>query len=276
MKKTKLKTALIVFGMALMSQANADATLDRIQATKKVRIGVILNSPPLGYTDVNTHKPAGFEIVLANDIAKRLGAEAEIVQVNPANRVQFLQQGKVDALLANMQVTPEREKALDHAKTPYKYAYGSAMIKKGSGVTRWEDLRGKEVCLSQGSNYAKPLVEGYGIKTKGLAGSAESLLALKGGNCSASVHDGASLRYLLSTNPDWADYEVPIQQPLELSPGVIWVKKGQQDTATALDEIVNEWHRSGWLVNVAKENNWPYLTPELEKLHQEILNQPAA
>ncbi len=248
--------------------AHADVTLDKIKETGTIKIGIILNSPPLGYTDAVTHQPAGFEFELAQDIAKRLNVKAEVVPVNPANRVQFVQQGKVDALLANMQLTPERIKALDFAATSYKEAYGTALVKKGSGITKWEDLKGKPVCLSQGSNYAKPLTEQYGAQTKGLAGVAESLLALKGGNCVASVHDGASLKYLLAENPDWQNYEAPIQDELLPSPSVIWVKKGEKDTANALDGIIKEWHRSGWLVNVVNQHKWSYLAPSLIALQK--------
>ena len=273
MKLNKHTVALLSL-LSAVNVAHADETLDKIKESGTIKVGIILNRPPLGFTDPVTHQPAGFEFELAQDIAKKLNVKAEVIPVNPANRVQFVQQGKVDALLANMQITPERVKALDYAETSYKEAYGTALIKKGSGVTKWDDLKGKPVCLSQGSNYAKPLAEKYGAETKGLAGVAESLLALKGGNCVASVHDGGSLKYLLATNPEWKDYETPITEDLLPSPSVIWVKKGEKDTAKALDNIVKDWHRSGWLIDVANQHQWTYLTPSLKFLHDAELAKP--
>ena len=44
----------------------------------------------------------------------------------------------------------------------------------------WDDLRGKPVCVSQGSSFTKPLLNDYGAKTHGYKSSAESLQALRG------------------------------------------------------------------------------------------------
>ncbi|MFT9640187.1 amino acid ABC transporter, partial [Alcaligenes phenolicus] len=33
-----------------------------------------------------------------------------------------------------------------------------------------------------------------------------------------------------------------------------WVRKGETDTQNALDRIVQDWHRSGWLLDVERKN----------------------
>src|SRR2546427_5314567 len=83
--------------------------------------------------------------------------EAELVQVQTATRVQFLQAGKVDLLIASMELNPDRAETLGYAPTPFYRVGGIAAVRKGSGIARWEDLRGKPVCVSQGSSFAKPL-----------------------------------------------------------------------------------------------------------------------
>ncbi|KAG1531641.1 hypothetical protein G6F50_016587 [Rhizopus delemar] len=50
----------------------------------------------------------------------------------------------------------------------------------------WEALRGKPVCVSQGSSFAKPLSADYGAVVKGYKSSSDSLLALRGGQCGVS------------------------------------------------------------------------------------------
>lgn len=142
--------------------AHADATLDKIKQRGKLSVGIDGASPPFGVLDPATGKTGGYQTELAADIARRLGVPLETVPVTASTRVQFLQSGKVDLLIANIQWTQERSEILSFAPTPYDLIGGGALVAKASGIKRWEDLRGKVACVSQGSNFAKPLAESYG------------------------------------------------------------------------------------------------------------------
>ena len=249
--------------------AHADATLDKIKSRHKVVIGVMLSGGPFGSIDPSNQKPVGWNVELAQDIARQLGVELETVQVQPSNRVQLLQQGKVDLLIAGMEWTQERNEILGFAPTPFYRVGGIAIVPAESPIRRWEDLRGKEVCLSQGSNYAKPLANDYGATPKGFKGSSESLLALRGGNCVAAVHDATLLNPLVATNPEWKNYRTITP---ELIPGnsVVWTRKGEQDTAAAVDRIVQGWHKSGWLIATEKKLGITPPSPALPELHNKF------
>lgn len=245
--------AVTLFAALGAGAAHADTTLDRIHQRHKIVIGVILSGPPFGSLDPATQKPLGFNIDLANDVAKRLGVEVELTPVQPSNRVQFLQQGKVDALIANMEVTKERAEIFSYPPTPFEEIGGALITRKDSGIKSWNDVRGKPVCVSQGSNYTKPLAEEYGAQVKAFRGQPESLLALRGNNCVAAVHVAPTLRLLVARNPDWKDYTIPVSNLIP-SPSVIWVRKGETDTQSALEKIVQDWHRSGWLIDTERKN----------------------
>lgn len=263
--------AILAIGVALVSAAaQADATLDRIKDQGKVTIGVVLSGPPFGYVDPKTQEQKGYVIDLAHSIAEHLGAKLDIVTVTPPNRVPFLQQGKVSLLIANMQWTQERSEILTFVHTPYDQVGGAAVVRDGQGIRRWEDLRGKEVCVSQGSNFTRPLIETHGALVKGYPGQPESLLALKGGNCVAAVHDGATVKLMIIDHPeDWRGYGTPIADDLIPSPSVIWLRKGETDAQAALDAIVKDWHRTGWLIETAKKNRLP-ISPLLSSLHEQL------
>lgn len=254
--------------------AHADATLDKIKQRGKLVVGVILSGPPFGSIDPATHKHIGYNVQLSEGVAKGLGVAVETVQVQPSNRVQFLQQGKVDILIANMQWTQERSEILGFVPTPFEEVGGAAIAKKGSGIARWDDLKGKPVCVSQGSNFTKPLAEQHGANIKAFRGQPESLLALKGGNCTAAVHVSPTLRELVAENADWKDYEIVSPADLIPSPSVIWLRKGEADTQAAIDRIVQDWHRTGWLIEVEKRNGMTP-TPLLHQLHDKFKRTPA-
>ncbi|WP_407715605.1 transporter substrate-binding domain-containing protein [Comamonas testosteroni] len=257
-------TAAALATLAAALPAQADATLDKVKQRGKLVVGVMLSGPPFGSIDPVTQKHVGYNVELAEGVAKGLGVVAETVQVQPSNRVQFLQQGKVDILIANMQWTQERSEILSFVPTPFEEVGGAAIAKKGSGVARWDDLRGKPVCVSQGSNFTKPLAEQHGAQIKAFRGQPESLLALKGGNCAAAVHVSPTLRELVASNPDWKDYEIVSPSDLIPSPSVIWLRKGEADTQAAIDKVVQDWHGSGWLIAVEKRHG---MTPT-PLLHQ--------
>jgi polar amino acid transport system substrate-binding protein len=266
-------TALLALALA-GGAAQADATLERVRQRGKVVVGVILSGPPFGTIDPVTQKPAGYNVQLSEGVAKGLGVSLEVVQVQPSNRVQFLQQGKVDVLIANMQWTQERSEILSFVPTPFEEVGGAAIARKGSGIAKWEDLKGKPVCVSQGSNFTKPLADPYGAQIKAFRGQPESLLALKGGNCVAAVHVSPTLRELVAGNADWKDYEIVSPTDLIPSPSVIWVRKDEADTRSALDRIVQDWHRTGWLIEVEKKNGMTP-TPLLHQLKEKFSGKPA-
>lgn len=265
-----------LFGLALSTaalvatQASADSTLDRIKGRGTLTVGVILSGAPFGSIDPKTQEQKGYNVDIAKALAESLGVKLETVTVTPPNRVQFLQQGKVDILIANMQYTDERAKILDYVPTPYDRAGGAAVVRKDSGLKDWADLKGKPVCISQGSNYAQPLAEEYGAIVKGLPSQPESLLALQGGNCVAAVHVGATVGLLLEDRPEeWKDYAIPFPTELIPSDSVIWLRKGEKDTQAALDEAVKKLHASGKMLDMAKANrllNTKYLEEGNKKL----------
>ncbi|MCE0464161.1 transporter substrate-binding domain-containing protein [Pseudomonas uvaldensis] len=252
------------------SLVQADATLDKIQQRHVISVGVMLSGAPFGTIDPKTGEHLGYNVELAKGIGKALGVEAQTVSVLAPNRVQFLQQGKVDILIANMQFTEERAEILDYVPTPYEEVGGAALIRKASGLTQWTDLKDKPVCVSQGSNFIKPLQENYGAQIKAFRSQSESLLSLRGNGCVAAVHVSPTLHALLS-DAEWEGYEIPLPGDLIPSNSVIWLRKGEHDLQARLDAVVRDWHRSGWLIQLGERTG---MAPSqaLRDLHEKYRN----
>ena len=92
-------------------------TLEQIQADGKINIGVFSDKSPFGYVDENGEYQ-GYDVYFANRIGQDLGVEIEYVSTEAASRIEYLQTGKVDIILANFTVTPERAEEVDFA-LPY-------------------------------------------------------------------------------------------------------------------------------------------------------------
>ena len=98
-------------------------TLDEIKASGKIVIGVFSDKHPFGYVDEGGEY-AGYDIELANRLAKDLGVEVEFVSTEAANRVEYLETGKVDVILANFTVTDERAQKVDFCDAYMNVALG--------------------------------------------------------------------------------------------------------------------------------------------------------
>lgn len=92
-------------------------TLDQIKKSGSIKIRVFSDKNPFGYVDENG-KYQGYDVYFARRIAEDLGVEVEFVSTEAANRVEALQTGKVDIILANFTVTEERAQQVDFA-LPY-------------------------------------------------------------------------------------------------------------------------------------------------------------
>ena len=92
-------------------------TLEEIKASGKISIGVFSDKSPFGYVDENGEYQ-GYDVYFGNRIAQDLGVELEYVSTEAASRIEYLQTGKVDIILANFTVTPERAEEVDFA-LPY-------------------------------------------------------------------------------------------------------------------------------------------------------------
>ena len=139
--------AALAIGFAA-SSANADV-LATIKERKTVNIGVDLGQAPFGMVD-GQMKQIGSDVATAEQLAKDLGVELNIVPVTPANRIPFLMTKKVDAIIASFSITDERKKTIDFSM-PYAVIQAAVATTGGLDVTSLKDLKGKEVAVTRGS-----------------------------------------------------------------------------------------------------------------------------
>ena len=92
-------------------------TVDQIKKNGTIKVAVFSDKKPFGYVD-EYGKYQGYDVYFAERIAKDLGVKVKYVPVEAAARVEVLETGKVDLVLANFTVTPARAEKVDFA-LPY-------------------------------------------------------------------------------------------------------------------------------------------------------------
>lgn len=134
-------------------------TLDEIKESGKIVIGVFSDKNPFGYVDENGDYQ-GYDVYFAERLAKDLGVDLEFVSTEAANRVEYLETGKVDVILANFTVTEERAKSVDFALPYMKVALG-VVSPDDALITSPEELNGKTLIVAKGTTAETYFTENY-------------------------------------------------------------------------------------------------------------------
>lgn len=259
MKKLILNVIAVAAGLTMMAAVQAQTpALDRIKSEGVLRVGVKTDYRPFGYLDPSG-KVVGLEPDLAADLAKRLKVKLELVPVQTANRIEFLQQGRIDLMIATMSVNEQRRKVVGVIE-PFYYAGGTSLLaRKSAGIKKWSDLKDKDICGTQGAYYNRPVAQKYGAKIVAFPGNVEALNALLTGSCVGFVQDSTLLASITASgDAKWADYEAPL--PVEdLQPWAIAVPLAELSGAYGdfVRQTVADWHRSGFLISEEKKWSLP-------------------
>jgi polar amino acid transport system substrate-binding protein len=252
--------AIVVASFTLAAtQVNAaNDRFMRVMERGKLVVGVKADYKPWGFRD-SSGKLVGMEIDMAQDVADALGVKLELVPVQSSNRMQFLEQGKIDLMIATMSDKANRRKVVGIPQPNY-YTSGTNVLAKKGVVSSWADLKGKPVCGKQGAFYNKQVSQKYGAKIIAFVGNAEAKQALRDGKCVAWVYDDSSIMADLASG-QYDDYEMPMATeddnpwalavPLEELNG-IW--------GNFMSGMIYNWHSSGRLVEL--EEKWGIQTTQ--------------
>lgn len=263
LKKISQSVALTTLGFLLASTAAHADIIDDIKERGTLRVGVKADYKPYGYIN-EQGETVGLEPDLAKEVANKLGVDLELITVIGANRMEFLQQGKIDLIIATMTDKPERRKAVWFVDPNYYSSGLNALAHKSTELSNWEDLRGKPVCGSQAAAYNKMLEQKFGAEIIAFKGTAEARTALKAGNCIANVYDDSALVGVLK-EPGWEDYKLAFDT-IEDAPWGIAVNFGEDAFHQMMSETIVDWHKSGTILDL--ETKWGVTNaPFAQKMH---------
>jgi len=272
--KKMIKTALggiaaaAVFAGSAMAACTNDAW-NKVMDRGKIVIGVKADYKPWGFRDESGNL-VGMEIDMAMDVAATMGVEAELVPVQSSNRMQFLEQGKVDMFIATMSDRADRREIVGIPGPNYYTSGTNIMSPKALNFTEWEDLRGKPVCGKQGAFYNRIVEERYGVEVVAFTGNAEAKQALRDRKCVAWVYDDSSIGSDLASG-NWDGFEMPLASEDD-NPWGLAVPLDEVDCVFGnfMSGMQYNWHRSGKLIEL--EAKWgikptAYLKAQAERHH---------
>ncbi len=216
-------------------------------------VGVKADYPPFGMRDA-TGQLVGFEPDLAAELARRLGVDLQLVAVTSTNRLQRLEEGAIDVVIATLGDTAQRRRIATLIE-PHYYASGvTVLAPPDTRLSGWADLRGRKVCATQGAYFNREMSQRHLLDLQIFSGTRDTRLALRDGRCIAWLYDDTALANF-RRDPDWAEYRTPLP-PTLLSPWAVAIAAAESGSPLerAIADGIADAHHSGWLIDA--ERRW--------------------
>ena len=178
-------------------------TLDEIKESKEINIGVFSDKNPFGYVDENgTYQ--GYDVYFAERIGKDLGVKINYVSTEAANRVEYLETGKVDIILANFTVTDERAEKVDFA-LPYMNVALGVVSHEDNVIEKLEDIKPEDqVIVISGTTAETYLEKNYpDIKLQKFDTYATAKTSFENGTGVAWANDNTEVIAYATENPGY-------------------------------------------------------------------------
>jgi len=254
--------------VALPRGASADK-LDDILKAGKLRCGVMLDVPPIGYRDENNN-PVGYDVEICKDMAKELGVQLELIETPSPDRIPSVLSDRVDASVTGATNSLERAKVIAFS-IPYQvWDYSVAVKKDNSSIAKFDDLKGKVVGGVRGTTPEIYFLEHFkkwndpNGKYIPYGSDAEQWLAVKQGKVDAIVHGTTSIAEFMKA-PQGADLKICCVTPFPQDWTGIMVKRGETGWLNWINLFV--WHefKNGrvdelyrkWWGYPAPSHSWP-------------------
>lgn len=251
MFRTTFTVAAVAWGGLFVSAPTAKAdVMEEIQERGRIVVGIRADYRPYGFLGPDGDN-IGIELTLARDVAERLGVDYEFVPVIASNRMEFLQQGRIDLMIATMTDTEERRRVINIVEPNYYSSGTNLLARKDVGINDWSDLKGRPICAIQGAFYNRKTQEEFGAELVAFTGTAEVLTALQQGRCQAFVYDDSFIQARLQEE-EWADYEMPVET-IDDAPWGLAVAHGEDNFYAFMSKVIEDWHRTGKIIALEEE-----------------------
>ncbi|MCK0208047.1 ABC transporter substrate-binding protein [Starkeya koreensis] len=256
--------SLAIAVLATLASVRAQAAEPRMT----LRVGTFADNRPWEFHE--NGRLSGFDVDLAKALAARLDADVNFVEMPFAQLFAALAEGRIDAAICSITITPERRRQFDFTQPYYQTSQGVAAMKH-SRLRAMEDLAGRRVGTEAGSSNEQWLAQnraryGFGpvVPSEGLDAAVRQLRA---GEIDAYVGDLPALLYRLLKQTDLAvmirlptDDQYAIALPLNspLTPRV--------------DAALSELKRDGTLAAI--HQRWFGMKPEPNSPVTTVLPRP--
>jgi len=210
-------------------------------------VGSNVQSPPNNFYAEDGSTPVGFEVDIITAIGKKLGLEVEYQDAAFDSLITSLQSGRVDATIAGMNDTAERQEAIDFVD--YFTSGITIMVQKGNpaGIGSTDDLCGKAIAVVQGTTQEDFAAEQSAVceddgadplEVTATASDSQNQTQLRTGRVDAILNDLPTAVYISQTAGDGEYFETVDQDPINGGPYGIGISKDAPELTTSVQSAL--------------------------------------
>ena len=198
MKQKKRMSKLILFFIVVLTMLNIISPITKAEAKEKVyQIATDITFAPFEFQDVSGDF-VGIDMDLIAAIAKDQGFKYEMKPLGFNAAVQALESKQVDAVIAGMSITEERQKKFDFSEPYFDSGIIMAVDSDNDTVASYDDLKGQKVAVktgTEGASFAASIKDEYGFSIVTFDDSANMYEEVRTGNSVAVFDDYPVLAY---------------------------------------------------------------------------------
>lgn len=227
---------------AAVEQKADGGNLSDIKSKGKLVVGTSADYPPYEFHTMANGKDeiVGVDIDVAKEVAKDLGVELEVKDMDFDGLLVALQAGKVDMVFAGMTPTDERKENADFSDIYYSATHRFILRSGEEGsVKSFDDLKGKKIGVQKGSiqeGIAKENFDEANIKS--LAKVTDLVLDLKNKKVDAILIEEGVAKINCDKNKDIAMSDFVVTD--ENGGAAIALKKGSTELQTEVNKTISK------------------------------------
>jgi glutamate transport system substrate-binding protein len=223
----------------------AGTTMEKLSSAGSIKIGTKFDQPLFGQVGLDG-KPVGFDVEIGKLIAAELGIPADKIEWSEtvsANREPFIEQGRVDLVIATYTINDKRKQVVDFAGPYYEAGQALMVNKDNDTIKKPEDVKGKKVCSVTGSTPAATIVDKYGAELVPAATYSACLEPLRNKQVEAVTTDNVILAGFVDKEPD--AFKLASDETFTKEPYGIGLKKGDTEFRNWINDQLEKFEENG-------------------------------
>ncbi|HHQ6056546.1 arginine ABC transporter substrate-binding protein [Morganella morganii] len=187
----------------------------------------------------------GFDVDLAQAMCAKIDAECTFTNQAFDSLIPSLKYKRFDALMAGIDITPERQKQVDFTNTYYDNS--AVFVAVAGKFDSIDSLKGKQIGIQNGTTHQKYLMEQFkDMKIVPYESYQNAVLDLKGGRIDAVFGDTAVINEWLKSNDNLKTVGERVTDPEYFGTGLaIAVRKGNSELKDKLNKALGEVKADG-------------------------------
>lgn len=223
--------------------------LDTIKANGKIRVGTEGTYAPFTYHDKDG-KLTGFDVEIAQEIAKKIGVQAEFIETKWDGMFAGLDSKRFDIVVNEVTIKEDRKVKYDFSD-PYIVSKAVLIVHKDNkDIKKITDLKGKKAGQSLTSNLTE-IAKSNGAEIVQTDGFNQAIDLLLSKRIDATINDGLSYLDLKKQKPDVAIQVV--DETKEASQSAVLLNKGNKELVDAVNKALADLKKDGTYLKISEK-----------------------